>query len=173
MIPDLNDKEIRFCDEYLGQARFNGTQAAIRAGYSKRTAASIASEMLKKPKIQRYMEIKSRKVQDEIGVSQEMIMQELATIGFSKITDYLAVKDTVMKKKVRGKTKEITVRSVEIFPTEEIKQEAIPAIASIKQTKEGIELKTHDKVRALELMGKHRGMFKEGVTPVELNVRIE
>ena len=49
----LTAKQQRFCDEYLTD--LNATQAAIRAGYSQKTAGVIASENLKKPNIQEYI----------------------------------------------------------------------------------------------------------------------
>lgn len=172
MLRDLTKREIRFCEEYIATG-FNGTEAAIRAGYSKKTAASIASENLRKPKIKRYIEARTKAVQEQIEVSQEMIMSELKTIGFSKITDYLSIDEKEVRRKVRGKLTTLKFKAVDLFTTDSMKEEHIPAIASIKQGKEGIELKLHDKVRALELMGKHRGMFKEAETPLQLNVTIE
>lgn len=49
----LTDKQKRFCDEYV--IDFNATQAAIRAGYSKKTAGQTGSENLKKPEIEKYI----------------------------------------------------------------------------------------------------------------------
>lgn len=50
----LNDKQKKFCNEYL--IDLNATQAAIRAGYSEKTARSIANENLTKPDIQKYIQ---------------------------------------------------------------------------------------------------------------------
>ncbi len=49
----LTPKQKRFCEEYV--VDFNATQAAIRAGYSKKSAYSIGPENLKKPKIRNYI----------------------------------------------------------------------------------------------------------------------
>jgi phage terminase small subunit len=49
----LNEKQLRFCQEYI--VDLNGSQAAIRAGYSADTSASIASELLTKPNILSYL----------------------------------------------------------------------------------------------------------------------
>ena len=171
MMRDQSQKEIRFCEEYL--VDFNATQAAIRAGYSKRTASVIASKMLRKAKVKRYIETRTKAVQQKLDISQEMIMGELATIGFSRITNYLSIREMEKRRKVRGKMKTTTVTVLSIFPTDKIKEEHIPAIAAIKKTKEGIELKLHDKVKALELMGRHSGMFKDPESPIQLNVTIE
>lgn len=51
----MTDKQLLFCEEYLKD--FNATQAAIRAGYSAKTAYSIANENLKKPEIRNYIEL--------------------------------------------------------------------------------------------------------------------
>ena len=171
MTADLNIKQKRFCDEYLKD--FNGKQSAIRAKYSKKTAEVQASRLLSNVNVQKYIAERMKKIQDKLEITQEMIMEELAIIGFSRVTDYLSVENTTVKRKVRGKMKSIIIPLVSIFPTAEMKKEKIPAIAGIKQAKEGIELKLHDKVKALELMGKHRGMFKEMPQPIELNVTIE
>lgn len=53
MAAKLNKRQQAFCEEYL--IDLNGTQAAIRAGYSSKTAYSIASELLKKPEISDYI----------------------------------------------------------------------------------------------------------------------
>lgn len=58
-IMELNDKQRRFCEEYL--IDLNATQAAIRAGYSENSAKQIGSENLSKPDLQEYIQ----KLQDE------------------------------------------------------------------------------------------------------------
>ena len=50
----MTAKQKRFCDEYLTD--LNATQAAIRSGYSEKTAYSIGNENLKKPEIQEYIQ---------------------------------------------------------------------------------------------------------------------
>lgn len=79
---ELNTKQKRFCEEILVDN--NATQAAIRAGYSQRSASSIGNENLKKPKIQKYIsELKgARKLRTQ--VTADRILQELATMAFAK-----------------------------------------------------------------------------------------
>lgn len=50
---------------------------------------------------------------------------------------------------------------VRIIPTEELPEEKRAAISAIKETKFGINVETYDRVRALELLGRHLGMFKD------------
>ncbi len=70
-----------FCDWYikLGGSRF-GTQAAIKAGYSEKTAYSIASELLKKPDIQAYIEKRKHNLEDLLGFNKSTILEDLHEI---------------------------------------------------------------------------------------------
>ncbi len=79
---ELNTKQKRFCEEILVDG--NVTQAAIRAGYSPRSAYSTGHDNLKKPKIQKYIsELKAaRSLRTQ--VTADRILQELAKIAFAK-----------------------------------------------------------------------------------------
>lgn len=69
----MTPKQKRFCDEYL--IDLNATQAAIRAGYSKKTAKSIANENLTKPYIQEYIKERIESKQNDLIASQDEILQ--------------------------------------------------------------------------------------------------
>lgn len=81
----LTEKQQRFVDEYL--IDLNATQAAIRAGYSVKTADAIGCENLTKPNIQQaiaeHMAERSRRT----GVNQDRVVLELAKIAFVRMTD--------------------------------------------------------------------------------------
>ena len=77
-------------------------------------------------------------------VSPERIIEELAAIGFAKATDYLSVEN-----------EELIIK-----PTEKLSRADRSAIASVERTSNGIRLKFYDKMKALELLGKHMGMFE-------------
>lgn len=81
----LNEKQKRFVLEYL--IDLNATQAAIRAGYSKKTAYSMGQENLKKPEIQKAIQAKQNKLQNKLEITQERVLQELAQIAFAKASD--------------------------------------------------------------------------------------
>lgn len=104
-MPKLTEKQKRFCEEYL--IDLNATQAALRAGYSQRTAYSIGDENLKKPEIQNYLKELMKQRSERTGISADTVLKELEKIAFS---------DT----EITGK----------------------------------------EKIRALELLGKHLGMFQ-------------
>lgn len=74
----LNDKQKRFCEEYLKD--MNGTQAAIRAGYSEKTAKSIANENLTKPDIQTYIQELQEGIKKRNDISVDEIIQDLIEI---------------------------------------------------------------------------------------------
>lgn len=62
----MTERQKRFVDEYLILKGRNATQAAINAGYSKKTAYSIASENLKKPEIQEYLSKRKKELEEEL-----------------------------------------------------------------------------------------------------------
>lgn len=72
---DLTDKQKRFVQEYL--IDLNATQAAIRAGYSEKTARFIGHENLTKPNIQSLIEQKQKKIEEKTGVTIEWVIAEL------------------------------------------------------------------------------------------------
>ena len=137
----LTEKQARFVEEYL--VDLNATQAAIRAGYSEKTARSVGCENLTKPDIQEAIKSAMSLRSERTEITQDMVLRELAAIGFSRITDYVNIKNGV----------------VELNDTSSLTDSQNAAIASIKEGKFGIELKNYDKLRALELLGQHLGMF--------------
>lgn len=81
--PELTDKQKDFCRHYI--FNWNGTQAAIKAGYSENTASEIAYENLRKPQIQAYIEEIQQDLEKQAGISRLMVVQETQKIAFSSI----------------------------------------------------------------------------------------
>lgn len=79
----LNARQVRFVEEYL--VDFNATQAAIRAGYSKRTASEQGYDLLRKPQIAEAIQAKQRELSAKTGITVERVVQELARLAFSDI----------------------------------------------------------------------------------------
>ena len=74
----LNEKQKQFCEEYI--IDLNGTQAAIRAGYSKKTARAIANELLTKLNIQEYIcELKNKR-SERVKYSQDELMRDILEV---------------------------------------------------------------------------------------------
>ena len=86
-------------------------------------------------------------------VSVDRVVAELARIGFANVTDAVQVNS--------GK--------VYLIDSDKLTPDLKAAIAEIRQTREGVVIKFHDKRAALENLGKHLGLFKEHM---DLNVNI-
>lgn len=83
----LTTKEAAFVAHYLGDAKFNGTKAAILAGYSERSAYSIASENLKKPEI-------IARVRDELAtraMPAEAVLAELTDVATAEWREFVTI----------------------------------------------------------------------------------
>lgn len=76
----MTDKQKKFCDEYL--IDLNATQAAIRAGYSEKTAYSIGDENLRKPELQEYIQKRQKEGQERAEITRGDIIDQLKSIGF-------------------------------------------------------------------------------------------
>ena len=79
----LTPKQKRFVQEYL--VDLNATAAAIRAGYSKKTANRIASENLSKPDIQIAIKEAQDSIQKRTEITQDMVIKEMAKLAFFDI----------------------------------------------------------------------------------------
>lgn len=138
---NLTDKQKAFVNEYL--VDLNATQAAIRAGYSKNGANRQASLLLSNIDIQAELQKKMKAREKRTEITQDRVLKELATIGFFQITDFMKVD--------KGQ--------LVIKDTSDVDLENIPAISGIKATQFGLDVRFHDKVKALELIGEHLGMW--------------
>ena len=74
----LNEKQKQFCNEFI--IDFNGTQAAIRAGYSKKTAYSMASENLRKPEVQAYLKELIENRNKRTGITQDEVVRDIIEV---------------------------------------------------------------------------------------------
>lgn len=169
----LTPKQKRFCEEYL--IDLNATQAAIRAGYSPKTAEQTASRLLRNVKVQEYIAKRQKELSMSTEITQERVIKELALIAFSNNADYAHVVEKKMQVEAGGALvdlldkdgKPVMYRTVEPVLTEELTEEQKRALAVIKKGRDGLEVKSCDKVKALELLGKHLGIFTD---KIEANV---
>ena len=140
----MTKKQKRFIEEYL--IDLNATQAAIRAGYSPDTAKAIGCENLTKPDIRAHIDRAMAERSKRTGVNADRVVQELAKIAFVNATEVIDPK------------------------TATVREDALPedtaAIQSVKVKsfgEDGLEreIKMADKLKALEMLGRHLGMFKD------------
>jgi phage terminase, small subunit len=151
----LTPKQMRFVDEWL--IDFNGKQAAIRAGYSAKTAEATAARLLRNVKVQAEISRRQKDLQRRTEVTQERVVMELARVAFADATDYVQVETRIINKGDIEVPIELAVHK----ETAELSADQRAAIAGIKQGANGIEVKLHDKIKALELLGRHIGMFTD------------
>ncbi len=143
----LNDKQKLFCKEYL--VDLNATQAAIRAGYSTESARQIGSKLLTEVdienEVQRLMERRSQRT----NITAERVLKELARIAFSDPKNVMVWNGETM-----------IVRDSDTLSDDDA---ACVSEVSSTTTKEGgsIKLKMHDKIAALDKLGKHLKLFTD------------
>ena len=164
----LTEKQKRFCDEYL--IDLNATRAykaAYKTCKKDETANVNGSRLLTNAKVKAYLEKRIKDREKRTEITQDKVLKELAKIGFSDTTDYARIVERVGKNKIINDDGEVVgeeeyiYKTVDLSPTDHLTPDQRRVIESIKEGKYGIELRLHDKVKALELIGKHLGMFTE------------
>jgi phage terminase small subunit len=149
----LNPKQARFVEEYL--IDLNATQAAIRAGYRKKAAYAVGAENLRKPQIAAAIEEAQRARSERTEITQDRVLQELATLAFSNIDHYrIAEDDTVTLAEGAPKA---AIRAVS-----SIKRRTIPQKSGLAPIRE-VEIRLWDKPGPLKLAGQHVGLMREKV----------
>ena len=152
----LNERQKRFCAEYV--IDLNATQAAIRSGYSKKTARAIGQRLLTHVYINKEISRLKSKVSDKLDISAEKVLSELYKSAFFDIA-------------------EIFDANGNLLPIKEMPEYARRAIAGIKVRKiqsgkddsgktvydDLIEVKINDKIRSLEKLGEHLKLFTQNV----------
>ncbi len=139
----LTDKQEMFCREYL--IDLNATQAAIRAGYSAKTANRTASENLSKPDVQsRIAELKAQR-NDLVGINATYVLNRLVEIDQMDVLDILTSTGELKSVAEWPKVWRTTLSGLEVM---EMASEGNTA-ALLKK------IKWPDKVKNLELIGKH------------------
>lgn len=143
----------RFCDEYL--IDLNATQAVIRAGYKvngDNSAASMGSTLLKDPAVAKEIAKQMAERSKRTGINQERVVQELARIAFVRATDVIAPGDASIKDNA-SEDDLAFIQSVKVKTTNSEKGVTVER-----------EVRLNDKMKALELLGKHLGMFTDKVS---------
>ena len=155
----LTPKQQRFCDEYL--IDMNGTQAAIRAGYSKKTAGVIADENLKKPYIREYIDERMKEKEEKLVAKQDEVMQYLTAVMRREYSEHVVV--TLAKEKStyvpdqNGTMRKQTIK------------EEVPQVVQIPA-------KLSDANKAAELLGRAYGIYSDRVQQdidMDLNITVD
>lgn len=166
----MTNKQKAFVDEYL--IDLNATRA-YKAVYknvkSDDAARASSSKLLTNANIKAYVEKRMKDREKRTEITQDKVLNELAQIAFANGSDFAKVVekpllDNAGQPIIDSSTNEpIYYKTVEMALTDELPEEKRKAIAGIKMGKNGIEVSTCDKVKALELLGRHLGMFSDKV----------
>lgn len=142
----LTEKQQRFVDEYL--IDLNATQAAIRAGYSAKTADQQGSRMLANVKVQQAIAERMAERSKRTGVNQDRVVLELSKIAFLKMTDVVDRNGAI-----KQDASEDDLSCIESIKYKESDNEYGGSVER--------EVKVASKLKALELLGKHLGMWND------------
>lgn len=157
----LTPKRQLFVMEYLRDEEFNATQAAIRSGFSKKTAYSQGQRLLKNVEVKAAIDAAMAARLERLKMSQDETLLEISKLARAKITDYLSFRTekTIVDCDGNGTPIYDYKQIVEVKPSDEVDG---AAIAEVQLTKDGtFKFKLHDKKGSLELMGRHQGLFKD------------
>ncbi len=144
----LNDNQLRFCEEYL--VDFNATRAAKAAGYSEKTARTIGSKLLTHVDIQSKIKELADDVMKKSGDPRLRVILELQMIAFGDMKDFMEWKDG----KIEWKDSKLLGDKTRLV------QEIAESYSANGGSR---KIKLHDKLKALEMLSKYYGLFKDQV----------
>lgn len=194
----MTPKQARFVDEYL--IDLNATQAAIRAGYSAKTAEVQGSRLLRDAKVQAAISARQTLRSERTEITQDRVLEELWAIATADPNELIQFRrgacskcwsvgpDVEEELEAQGhggslkRTRKLAALVIDEDPnpdceqcggegqgrawiadTRKLKGAAGKLYAGVKVTKDGFEVKMHDKAAALVNVGRHLGMFKDRV----------
>ncbi|MFH2074327.1 MAG: terminase small subunit [Pseudomonadota bacterium] len=159
VIPDTSGKMTikmkLFVDEYI--VDFNATRAASAAGYSKQTASAIGAENLRKPQIQEAIKKAILRRADRIERSGDEVVRLMWKMAELDLADYIKV--------AKG-------GEIQAIPFDELPEGATRLISKVKERRtkigedcftESLEYEIPDRVKCVELLGRHYGLFKDRI----------
>ena len=142
----LTEKQQRFVEEYL--IDLNATQAAIRAGYSVKTANEQGSQNLAKLSIQQAIAEQMAERSKRTGINQDRVVLELAKIALVKMTDIVDSQGRIKS--------DASPDDLACIESVKYKESESDTGSSVER-----EVKIASKLKALELLGKHLGMWND------------
>lgn len=142
----LTEKQQRFVDEYL--IDLNATQAAIRAGYSVKTANEQGSQLLAKLSIQQSIAEQMAERSKRTGINQDRVVLEIAKIALVKMTDIVDSQGRIKS--------DASPDDLACIESVKYKESESDTGSSVER-----EVKIASKLKALELLGKHLGMWND------------
>lgn len=169
----LNPKQAQFVREYL--VDLNATQAAVRAGYSAKTAEQQGPRLLGNVGVQAAIEAAMTKRAARTELEQDRVVKELSRLAFADIRKVVrwGIKEVGIGFDADGKrlspedigdaamVQYVNQAYVEPINSDDLDDDAAATIAEVAMTKDGIRIKLHDKGGAITLAGRHLAMWKD------------
>ena len=137
----MTPRQQRFVEEYLVDV--NAHRAALRAGYSPRSAPQIATKLLRLPEIKAAIAQGMEARAERMRITADRVLQEFARLAFAEI----------------GRLADWGPKGVVLRPRDEVPADDAAAIAEVAVGKKGTRLKLHDKQRALDSIARHLGLY--------------
>lgn len=163
----LTPKQKIFANEYL--IDLNATRAYKAAYTNCKTddaAAAAGARLLRNVKVAEYIQERMKDREKRTEITQDWVLQELYKIAKANGTDFAQIvrepvihNNSYVMDPDTGQLR--TVDVVRMIPTADLPDDKRAAVASIKESKFGISVESYDRLKALELIGRHLGMFKD------------
>lgn len=155
MANELNEKQKRFADAYV--ISLNAKQSAIEAGYSENSAEVTGCRLLSDVKVDAYIQERLHKRSERTEITQDFVLRELAKIAGFDARDMFEADGSVKLVKDWNDSVGASVASFDIAEIFSGTGEQKQAVGLSKRAA------SRDKIKALELLGKHLGMFRDRV----------
>lgn len=153
----MTDQRQRFADRYF--ETLNATQSAIYAGYSEQSAKSQASQLLDDEEIQSYLTKLKSDLQEKSGINKQRIIDEYAKIAFFDIREIYDVDGGLINIRQFDDNSAGAVSGIKVSEEWGEDDEGRKIVTGIVK-----EVKLNDKLRALQDLGKHLGIFEKDNT---------
>jgi phage terminase small subunit len=151
----LTDKQFKFCNEYV--IDHNASQAAIRAGYSRKSANRIGWLLLQHAGVKDCVAKLDKELLDDCGITARMITAELAAVAFARVGNFVKVEE--YEEQIGEET--VTAQRVLLKQPESLTDEQQGAICEVRQTANGVCVKMHNKLSALDKLSKHLATLRK------------
>ncbi|MGA5663723.1 terminase small subunit [Bacillus bombysepticus] len=167
---ELTEKERLFCLYYVKY--FNGTQAALKAGYSKDGAHVQASRLLRRERVSSYIKELKGELVENVFVEAMDVLKEYIKIAFADITNYVTFGqrevelEPLEKTSVDEEGKEVTefiteTRMMNFIDLTDSDMVDGSIITEVKQGRDGISIKLADKMKALDKLSLYFDLFPD------------
>lgn len=157
MARPLTPRQAAFIQEYL--VDLNATQAAIRAGYSERTARATGAENLTKPDIAAAIQAAQEARAERLQIDADTVLQEIAKLAYVNMRDFIRITPNGdayidLSDLTRDQAAALAEITVEDF---------LDGRSEDAREVRRVKIKLADKKGSLELLGKHLGLFTDRV----------